>query len=125
MTPEVYAALDALDFLGDDYEEKAKEILAPLEIFSVTNLSEGIPTKDELKALVGKTGQALLDDGWTVWGWDLETLEYRMYHDVYTFTVLFEGDAEVTEDTDGEEILPQLVVKSVKYDGIGRATEID
>lgn len=125
MTPEVYEALDELDFFDDEHDAKLAKIVSPLEITKVTNLTENIPTQAEMDALIGKTGQELLDEGWSNWGWNLDTLEYWMYHGPYAFTIAFTGDVEVTDDTDGDEILPGLVVKSVTYDGLGNATDLD
>lgn len=53
-----------LDFLADDYNDKLLEVIGGLEIVSVEDLTAEVPTQEQLDAMVGKTGQELLDDGW-------------------------------------------------------------
>ena len=53
-----------LDFLADDYNDKLLEIIGGLEIVSVEDLTAEVPTQEQLDAMVGKTGQELIDDGW-------------------------------------------------------------
>ena len=53
-----------LDFQADDYNDKLLEIIGDLEIVSVEDLTAEVPTQEQLDAMVGKTGQELIDDGW-------------------------------------------------------------
>jgi hypothetical protein len=53
-----------LDFLADDYNDKLLEVIGGLEIVSVEDLTAEVPTQEQLDAMVGKTGQELIDDGW-------------------------------------------------------------
>ena len=53
-----------LDFLADDYDDKLLEVIGGLEIVSVEDLTAEVPTQEQLDAMVGKTGQELIDDGW-------------------------------------------------------------
>lgn len=53
-----------LDFLADDYNDKLLEIVGGLEIVSVEDLTADAPTQEQLDAMVGKTGQELIDSGW-------------------------------------------------------------
>ena len=54
-----------LDFLADDYDDKLLGIIGGLEIVSVDDLTAEVPTQEQLDAMVGKTSQELIDDGWT------------------------------------------------------------
>ena len=54
-----------LDFLADDYNDKLLEIIGGLEIVSAEDLTADVPTQEQLDTMVGKTGQELIDDGWT------------------------------------------------------------
>ncbi len=124
LTPEQSDALWGLDFLADDYEEKAMTMLAPLEIKTLENLSERIPSQEELDKLVGKTVQDLFDEGWTCWGWNLGDHILWMYGGPFSYTVEFTGELNDTEYFDESEA-GSMTVKSVTYDGLGDATELD
>lgn len=116
-----------ISFDDEDYEEKQNAIVAPLAIDEVENLSEQIPAKDELDAFVGKTGQELMDDGWSFAGHDLETMEFWMYHGPFAYTVVFDGEvaeADYESFTD-EEDAKDMKVKSVTFNGLGDATNIE
>ena len=53
-----------LNVMDDDYNDKLREIIGDLEIVSVDDLTAEVPTQEQLDAMVGKTGQELIDDGW-------------------------------------------------------------
>lgn len=72
-----------------------------------------------------QTGQELIDDGWSVWGFNVETMEFNMSHGPYNYIVVFDGKVKMTEDLDGNDAAAPLKVKSVKYDGIGDAANIE
>ena len=57
---------DDLDFDDPDYDKKENELIAPLTVKVIENLTEGMPTQEEAQQYIGKTGQELMDDGWTV-----------------------------------------------------------
>lgn len=122
MTPEVFEAVMNLDYADEGWAEREKELLRPLEILRIENLDEQIPPQEELDRLKGKTGQELLDEGWTFSGCNLETMEYWLDYGLFEYVVVFEGEAEITDGTDGEELMKKLTVKSVSYSGIGDAT---
>ena len=46
----------------EEHDAAVEKLLAPLEVTSLTNLSEQIPPQEELDKLVGKTGQELFDE---------------------------------------------------------------
>ena len=120
---DVSEALWALDFFDEQHDEKVKEIVAPLEISRLENLSETILPQEELDALIGRTGQELLDDDWYIRGYNLDTMEFWMYHGAFAYTVVFDGTLELTDDFNEEEAIGPLTVKSVTFDGIGDATD--
>ncbi len=122
---DVSAALDALDFADENHEEKMREILSPVPVTSAENLSEQIPSQEELDKLLGKTGQELLDDGWSNWGFNLDTMEFYMYHGDFSYIVVFDGALEMSDDLDGTEALKPLTVKSVTFEGLGDAANFD
>lgn len=127
MTDEEAQAYFDVDFADEDWEEQQNAIVAPLAIDEVENLSEQIPSQDELDALVGKTGQELMDEGWVFAGHNLEGMEFWMDYGPFEYTVVFDG--EVAEsDYDSfidEEDTKDMTVKSVVYNGLGDATKVE
>jgi len=124
-TPEVFAAVSELSFDDADYDSKLREIVKDLEVISLENLTEAIPKQEELDKLVGKTGEDLIKDGWTEGGgWNYEDMIVYMNHGVFSYEVEFEGKLDNPETAEFESIKP-LVVKSVKYTGIGDAANPD
>lgn len=113
-----------LDLFDEHYDEKVIEAVAPLPIAQLENLTERIPTQTELDALIGKTGQELKDEGWTISGWQLDDMEFTLEHGPFAYTVVMEGDYTPNENYDFDEDADfgPLKVKSVTYYGIGDAT---
>ena len=123
--PDVSEKVAAIDIFDEQYDAKVREAVAPLEIEKLDNLSEMIPPQEELDALVGKTGQDLLDDGWTIWSYQLDIMEFGLHHGPFAFTVVFDGELEMTDDFDEYAAIAPLTIKSVTYDGIGDGTETE
>ena len=125
LTPEVSGALNGLDILDETHDERMAEIVSPLEISRLDNLTEQMPSQEELDALVGKTGQELLDDGWTSSGYNLDEGEFWLNKGAYAYTVTFNETVEQTENFDEYEAIGPLTVKSVVCTGIGDATNLE
>ena len=105
-----------------------EKLLAPLEVTSLTNLSEQIPPQEELDKLVGKTGQELFDDGWTYWFYDLDEMKAGLNSGLFAYEVLFDYDGEPMENTDDFDFYEEfkdLKVKSVTFTGLGDAANPD
>ena len=113
-----------LDFFDEKYDEKVREAVAPLPIAELENLTERIPAQAELDALIGKTGQELKDEGWTISAWQLDDMEFTLDHGPFAYTVFMEGDYTPNENYDFDEDADfgPLKVKSITYYGIGDAT---
>ena len=60
----IQAKTSELDFSADNYEAKLLKIIGGLKIVSVDDLTAEVPTQGQLDAMVGKTSQELIDDGW-------------------------------------------------------------
>ena len=121
---DVSETIWALDFFDEKYSEKLQEAIAPLPIAELENLTERIPAQTELDALIGKTGQELKDEGWTISAWQLDDMEFTLNHGPFAYTVFMEGDYVPNENYDFDEDadFAPLKVKSVTYCGIGDAT---
>ena len=127
LTKEVSDQLMALDFSDPDYEEKYREIAGPLEIRQFDNLTEMIPSQEELDKWIGKTGKDLKDDGWTEgMGYNLMDMEFYLNKGPFSYAVRFEKDKEYenSDDFDVWATISPLVITGVTYDGIGNGAEI-
>ena len=125
LTPELSDQLFAVDFDDPEYDQKLNGLLGPLPIDRMDNLTEMIPSQEELDAYVGKTGQELFDEGWFYVSYNLEDMEADMNGGLFVYTVKFDYDGEPmenTEDFDFEEAFRDLKVNSVTYSGLGNIT---
>jgi hypothetical protein len=117
----------ALEFDDAEYEEKHRAIAAPLEIRQLDNLTEMIPPQEELDKWIGKTGQDLIDDGWTEgFGYNLADMDFYLNKGPFSYVVRFEKDKEYvnSDDFDVFKTIAPLTITSVTYDGIGNGAEI-
>lgn len=126
LTPELSQSLFDLDFDDKDYESKLKDIVSPLTIDKLENLNDTVIPQEELDKLVGKTGEDLLNDGWSSgMGYNLETMEFWLNKGAFEYTVVFDGKLENSDDFNEEEAIKPLVIKSVTLNGIGDATNVE
>lgn len=119
---DVSEKLWALEFDDPDYDAKRNELVGPLEIKELVNITELTPAQEELDAWVGKTGAEIFDDGWTEWGYNLEDMVVYMQKEYFAYQVAFEYEGEQLENTDDFDIyeaVKDLKIKSVTLDGIG------
>ena len=84
-----------IDFADEDYEEQQNAIVESLEIEEIVNLNDQMLSQEDLDALVGKTGQELMDEGWTFSGHDLEAMEFWMGYGPFVYTVTSRGESSV------------------------------
>ena len=123
VTDEQEQAIFDLDYEDPDHDAKQEEIVGPLKIETYENLSDMILPQEELDQWVGKTGQELMDAGWTNSGWNLDDMEFWMDYGPMMYSVIMEGTVENVEEFEEEDIGP-LVIKSVTWQGLGDATDI-
>ena len=125
MPKDIADQINAISWEDEDRDAKINELLGPLEVKTIENLSEGMPSDDDLKKYIGKTGRELFADDWTYWYYNLEDMSAGLYHGLYSYIVTFEYDGEQmdnTDDFDFYEEFKDLKVKSITCDGIGDAT---
>lgn len=129
MPEDVMQAYFDVDIMEDGFEEKQDEIVAPLGINKFEILSDQMLTQDELDALKGKTGQELVDEGWTYDGsFFLDDMEFWMSYGPFVYKVEFDGsaDGKDAENYDAEAGTKELKVKSAEFSSLGmNATSID
>jgi hypothetical protein len=122
MPAETQKAYFDIDVMDDGYKEKQEEILAPLEVTKIENLSEQILTQDELDALTGKTGQEMVNDGWSYEGNVIigDTEEVQMQYGPFVYNVVFDGSIEGagTDNSEIEEATKDMKVKSIEFQSL-------
>ena len=74
--------------------------------------------------IVGKNGGELLDDGWTLSGWNLQDMQFYMNHGLFSYLVTMEGEAADPDEFEDEDIRP-FVVTAVSYQGFGDTASLD
>ncbi|MBR0399364.1 MAG: hypothetical protein IJH95_00905 [Mogibacterium sp.] len=129
MTDEEQQAYMDVDFSDDDYEDQQRSILAPLAIDQFDNLNEKMLKQDELDALAGRTGQELMDSGWTTSGnFNLESKEIWMNYGPFMYDVVFDGEFDLTgydtsniDEYDVDSAIKDMPVKSVSFDSLSNA----
>lgn len=122
---DVHEKIEKLDVTYDDYDLKMEKLVAPLKIGKAEDLSEQMLSPEEINALTGKTGEELLNDGWTITGYDLDQTMFLMTKDVFEYRVYFEGAVENSEGFNENEAVKALVVREVQLEGFGDATNIE
>ena len=124
----VHEQLDEIDFFDEERDAKYEKILADVEVKTFENLTERIPSQEEVNKLIGKTCGELYDEGWSYWYYNLEDMEAGMNHDIFEYSVKFEYDGpqmENTDDFDFWEEFKDLKVKEITCNGIGDATDVE
>ena len=123
---DVTQAVWDTDFGDEDQIEKLNKLLAPIEITEIEDLNDQMLTEDEMKSLVGRTGQELMDSGWYSSGYNLETMEFWMNYGPFMYTVVFDGKVEEADrESFNEEDIRDMTVKSVEFLMLGDATNIE
>ena len=116
---DVAEKLDAIDFFDETREEQEQALLSPLPVTRVGDLSNGIPAKEELDALVGLTGQDLLEmgfeygSGYSFW----DKAEMYLVQGLYEYHVYFNEKVPEMEDYDAalDALMPTLTVEKVEF----------
>ena len=122
---ETTQAIFDLDFDDPEYEKAYRELVSPLPVKAIENLTEGMPTQEEAEQYLGKTGQELMDDGWTVQFYNLEDMQFGMYYGPYSYAITFEGEVKDPENFDEYTDMGGLTVAAITCDGIGDATNVE
>ena len=120
-SPEEADALFDIDYAADDAAEQEAAILSDLVITDRQKLDDQILSQEDLDALVGKTGQELLDAGWTPgYGYDLEAGEFWLFYGPFCYTIGFDGEFEESDDIiDDEDYFKDRTVTSATFNSLG------
>jgi hypothetical protein len=118
----MYADIDAIDFFSEDREDKVREVLSPLEIKQIDNLTKAIPTQEEMDKLIGKTGQELFDDEYAFVAYNLEgeNAEFTMEKGLFQYKLTFDGQVapDMLDSDDYAAMVKDLKVKSIEFEGL-------
>lgn len=117
LTPDVYEALNSLDWEDEDYENKQNELLAALTITKVENLTEAKPSDSELAVYAGKDMSELIKEGFNCTGYNLEDNICYMERGVFSYLAYFEGEVNREVD-DMNEAVRALKVTKLECDSV-------
>lgn len=123
-SPELCEQLDTIDFFDEDRDAKIADVIGPLPLVLLEDLSQYYPAQEELDAWIGKSGRDLVNSGFEQWGYyfDEETTEFDMISGLFEYRVSFHET--VKEGSDPEQALYRLTVKSIEITGVSnRATD--
>lgn len=112
-----------LDMDDPDYDRKQNEMIAPLPVTEIINITGQIPAQADLDGYVGKTFGELFDEGWSCSGWSGDEKVVYLDHTYFSYEAGF--DVPENMDDFDEEKLAGLTVRSMTYTGIGDASYID
>lgn len=118
--PDISPKLGELDFSAPDYAKQFAQAFGDLPLVSAEDISGGVLSEADMNALVGKTGQQLLDDGWIFSGYDMYGGEQTgaTFDDGY-FSYQFTFDVSIPDgEDDGGAGVANGTVQSVSYSGI-------
>ena len=126
LTNDLYDKIIATDF--EKRDAVVRELIDPLPLVKFENLTEMVPSEEEINKYVGKTGKELFDEGWTYMYYNVEDMVAGLYHGAYLYDVAFSYDGPKmvnTEDFDFYKEFADLKVKSIKFTDVGNAIDIE
>lgn len=124
----LYEKLSEIEFDDPDREQKMLELLGPIEVTAFDNLTENIPTQEEMDKNIGRTGGELFEEGWSYWYYNLEDMEAGLSYGDYSYAVRFAYDGEPMVNSDDFDFYAEfenLTVESISFDGLGDATSLE
>ena len=129
MTKELFDQVDAVDLFDEDRDVKIHEIISPLELSSVEDLSVKIPDREKLNKMVGKTGGDLLDQGYELigYGWGGgDEMVYTLVSGVFEYDATVDAAEDIDdEDFDSEAAFRTALIKDFTYAGVSyRSTDL-
>ena len=109
-------------------DQKVRELLAPVTVDRIEDLSGQILSREELDKLIGKRGQELFDAGWTYWCYDLEDMTAGMNYGPFTYDFSFDYEGEQMENSDDFDFyraFADLTISAADFGGLGDASVLD
>ena len=125
---DVLDKVDSLDMDDEDYDNKKRELLKPLKVIKVEDLSNRLLSDQQLSDLKGKTGKDLLNEGFKVFAYygDEGGSQVVMDKLVAQYIVTFEDpDHKIGDDVENKDI-KKLEIVNAQYYGLSYSgTDID
>ncbi|MBQ0037440.1 MAG: hypothetical protein KBS74_02075 [Clostridiales bacterium] len=123
MSAEEYEAYDAIPYDDEDADAQKEELLGKLSDVTVTDITDKIPTQEELDAYVGKTLGDLENDGFENTGYSIDDKCLFSYDGpVYCCTVTLDESTKIktVEDLDNYSAndLRALKIAAVEFSGM-------
>ncbi len=119
ITEDIYKEADEIPFDDEDRDEKIKDILGPVKITNIDDLSDTMPSDDEVSALEGKTGQELMDDGFDFQYYTSDSGEVTVTaaKNYGAYMLTFEGSIK-DDDEEWLDKIADMKVTSASYQGV-------
>ena len=127
LSDELISKVFAIDTSTEEGQKEEQEALKDVPVDTLENLSEQVLTDDQIKEFIGKTGEELLQEKWTINGtYMLDLKLVYMDYGPYTYEVVFDGESDllkkVLEDNtiiddpefDIAEVIRTMTVKSIE-----------
>lgn len=116
MTPEASEKIDAMDWTRDDIDQQLIEAAGALELVSAEDITDQVLTQEELDKFVGKTGQDLVDAGWTfanyfMYGGEETAATFENGSLAYSFTFDVTTPEDATED-EGASVMGATITQA-------------
>lgn len=116
MTPEASEKIDAMDWTRDDIDQQLIEAAGALELVSAEDITDQVLSQEELDKFVGKTGQDLVDAGWTfanyfMYGGKETAATFENGSLAYSFTFDVTTPEDATED-EGASVMGATITQA-------------
>lgn len=115
---ETAGKLFELSYDDPERDQKEIELIKDLPVTRIDNLSEAVPSEEELAGYEGKVISDLLQEDWIVSGYDSYDMVCFMVHGVNAYRVSVEGEFDNSADNP-EEAVRNMKVVHMEYNGVG------
>lgn len=118
MTKEVYEQLEAVASDDRNRDQKIADAVAGLKIKEKEDLSDDIPTQEDLDSLKGRKGQELLDEGYIVQGIGFDennNASFVVNKDIFQLNIEAENLPEVSSHPDETALFAECTVKKAEF----------
>lgn len=122
MSDEQYEAYEAIDFVDDDAEEQQHAIIFAIQDVTITDITDKVPTQDELDSWIGRTCADLEEEGFYESGNSSDEEEgLRIFYDGpdYCVALGFKNSKELNIDDLSANDIRALKITSVRMTALG------
>lgn len=118
-TADITGRVDALDYMAEDWEEQYLAVIGDADLIRIDDITASIPSQEDMDALIGKTGQELLDMGYEINNSDVsvEGVRCSMEKGNAAYVITCDGTIGNIEGADAEALFKTMKVTRVEYAG--------